>query len=739
MTSKRIIHPFLSSLLFLLAAGLAPRPVQAQSVVVEVIVVSSENGDPVEFALVFLDEIRRTATTDIEGRFVLANIPVGEHTIMVSRIGFETLSRSIEVTGQDSFRVSLTMRPTVLSHEEAVVESDRMVGAAIVTEQELKGEELREHLGTTIAETLNDMPGLSTRSMGPAPARPVLRGLGGERLLILENGSRTGDLSQTSSDHALVVDPLAAERIEIVRGPAALVYGSNTLAGVINVVKESISASLPNDVVGSATLQAQSVSSGIAAGFGVTAPVGSSLVMHASATAREAGDIRTPEGRLGNTELSTLTGEAGISWVGPRGYVGFSGSIYDSDYGIPGGFVGAHPNGVSLKVDREMAKYRAELLRPVRWVDRLEWDASWTRYFHQEFESNGSLGIEFGLITWRTKLTAFTNEVGIFHRGAVGVWAEHRDYVTGGFSFTPPTTERTFAAFVYQDAHLGNGVIEAGLRIDSRVVTPRTESVSDIGFIRQRTFGNVSASIMALQPIREGLSARLLAMRSIRLPGIEELFSEGPHLAAYSFEVGNPDLNGEIGTGFEAGILLDHDRVSGSASAFVNWFEGFIFPENTGELNFRVYIPIYQFSSVDARMFGGEGQVIVDLGSGLEWSSSLSWVRGTMTETGTPIPWTPPLKGRTSLVKEGSRFKWTASLRGASEQTRLGPFEEETGGYLVPDISGQVHFVRGGMLQTVTLAIDNVTDTTYRDHLSRVKSIMPEPGRNVRLLYRVHF
>ena len=156
-------------------------------------------------------------------------------------------------------------------------------------------------------------------------------------------------------------------------------------------------------------------------------------------------------------------------------------------------------------------------------------------------------------------------------------------------------------------------------------------------------------------------------------------------------------------------------------------------------MNFRIYVPIYQYTGNDARLFGAEGSIQVDLGSRHEVQSTFSWVRGELTDSGTPIPWTPPLKGRLAFVRNGDLVKWTASLRGASQQTRLGPFEEPTDGYVVPDFAAQMHFVRGGMLHTVTLAMDNLTNTTYRDHLSRVKSVMPEPGRNVRLLYRLHF
>ena len=172
---------------------------------------------------------------------------------------------------------------------------------------------MRQHLGTTIAESLDQEPGISMRSMGPAPARPVLRGLGGERLLVLENGGRTGDLSQTSSDHALVIDPLTADRMEIIRGPGALEFGSNALGGVINVVRESILSSVPDRLHMTLTGQLQSVSSGAAGGAALSLPLGQHFAARADASWRTAGDVNTPERSLSNTDLETLTGSGGIS------------------------------------------------------------------------------------------------------------------------------------------------------------------------------------------------------------------------------------------------------------------------------------------------------------------------------------------------------------------------------------------------------------------------------------------
>ena len=732
--STRILWVLLSGLL-----AFAAPSVTAQRAVIEGQLLSTQDNHPVEFALVFMDEVRRSSMSDVQGRFRFENIPAGHHTFHATRIGFLPLTHVLDVESGDTLRLVLHLTPDIIEVDEVVVESNRVIGESEGVEHRMEGDRLRQHLGTTIAETLDEEPGIAMRSMGPAPARPVMRGLGGERLLVLENGGQMGDMSQTSSDHALMVDPLTADRLEIIRGPEALLHGPNTMAGAINVVRETILASVPDRIQTSLAVQGQSVSSGLASGGSIALPLGDKWAFRTNGSTRIASDVHTPEGRLGNTHLQTTTASAGLSRIGATGFVGLSGSWYDTGYGIPGGFIGAHPNGVSVEADRWFAELRGEWLAPLPWIRRLETVGSWSRYFHQEFESSGALGIEYGLLTGNARAVAHTGHLGPFEHGAFGASAQWRDYASGGFSFTPPTQERSLAVFGYQDFHIGSIIIQAGLRYDHRQVLPEETGSSDIGEIRERTFSGVSTSLSVRKPLFRDTDLELLVMRGLRLPGIEELFSAGPHLAAYSFEVGNPSLSTERGTGIELSIRHDGRALDGTVAVFLNRFDGFIFPLNTGELNYRIYVPIYQYSGTDAEMIGAEGRLSWSPQPTWTFSQTMSWVRGTLTELDSPIPWTPPLRSSSSVQWKKGALTATATLRAMHRQERLGPFEEGTDGYVVPDVALEYHLIARAIMHTFTLAMDNLTDTTYRDHLSRVKSIMPEPGRNLRLLYRVWF
>ncbi len=735
------------SLLIIILASLAASSAAAQTGAVIGRAVDAESGEPVPFTQILVEEAQRSDVADEEGFFEITLLRPGAYTLKSFRIGYEQMSRQISVPADDTLRLVLRLSNTSTTLGEIVVRGERDAGGQLAeADESLEGRLLRRRLGTTIAETLDDQPGLSMRSMGPARARPVLRGLGGARLLMLEDGMRTGDLSATSSDHAVAIEPLTAERIEVLRGPAVLLYGSNALAGVVNVERGYVPTSRPDGLHAELTTQAQSVNRGVALGASLQAPAGP-LAMQADGSLRRAQNLHTPAGVLENTELTTYNGSLGMSRVTDWGYAGLAGSYYQSDYGIPGGFVGAHPDGVSITLERYHLEARGAFRPRASHIRRVEAEGAFNRYHHKEFEAAGILGIEFGVLSWNGKLTAYTQNLGPFSRGAFGVWGEYRDYASGGLSFTPRSNEIGAAGFAYQETRFNPFTLKAGLRYDLRLVIPEEETETDIGFIRKRTFGGVSASLAGSWRASSAFNAGLRLMHSLRMPGITELYSQGPHLAAYTFQVGNPDLRVEKGWGVEVFSDVQNGALAASLALFYNYFTDYIFPRPTGETS-RVLLPIYRYSGARARMAGGEATAGWQLSDGFSLNGALSYVRGALLDTGTPLPAMPPLQGTLGLTYERKALTLSATARAAAPQNRVYTFpqtgapgraEAPTAGYVLLDVSAQYHITAAGLLHTFTFGIENALNTEYRDHLSRVRVIMPEPGRNAGLLYRVYF
>lgn len=707
--------------------------------VVQGVLRDADDGSPLSFASVLLTEVSLSTMTAEDGSFRIDSVPEGDHTLRTFRIGYDSISRSVSVQEGDTLRLELWIRSTALIVGELLVEDDSDDAARHGVALVLDGRRLRQRMGSTVAETIDHEPGISMRSMGAAPARPVLRGIGGERLLVLEDGGNPGDLSGTSADHALVVDPLLADRIEVIRGPASLAFGSSVLGGVINVVRRFVPRSIPEHLHAMAMIQGESVSSGYASGGEFMIPASDRFAFRGDISFRRAGDMGTPVGPLDNTSLHTLNGSLGAGLVEEWGSVGGAIARYSTRYGIPGGFVGAHPNGVDVQAEREYAETRGEWITDSKTVSRIEARGTFTRYHHREYESSGNLGIEYGLLSYNASATAKTNLGPGVSSGAVGISAEHRDYAAGGFAFTPPAIERTLAVFAYQEMQTGRFSVEGGLRVENRIVSPDQDPdlQATSGAVR-RSFSGVAGSVGLHWRPANWLSVGLRANRTTRAPGIEELYSEGPHLASYSYEIGNPDLAMERGLGIELVARADAPGIRGSISLFRNRIEDFIFPVDTGEMNHRVFLPIYQHTGALAVMNGVEGRMDIQLMPRLLAEGAASFVRGDLPELDHPIPWMPPVHGSLGVRYQHRSLSAGVSVRFAASQERIAPFETRTPGYAVADIEAGYHFTFGGLLHTVNVGVANLTDTVYRHHLSRVKSIMPEPGRNGRLLYRVY-
>jgi iron complex outermembrane receptor protein len=261
----------------------------------------------------------------------------------------------------------------------------------------------------------------------------------------------------------------------------------------------------------------------------------------------------------------------------------------------------------------------------------------------------------------------------------------------------------------------------------------------DLGDVRTRTFGAVSASVGALYDLGGGIGVGANLGRAYRTPDVTELFTRGAHLATYSVELNNPDLKAETGLGADLFLRITRERVKGEVAAFRNQLSNYIFPRNTGELDDETGHPVYQYAGADAVLAGVEGRAEWSVAPRVVLDGTLSYVHGAFSDTKDPLPFIPPLSGRLDVRYEAPNYFATVGSKLASRQARLGEFEEATDGYHVFDASLGYRWVALGRVHTLTLRGDNLGDAVYRDHLSRIKAIMPQAGRSVSLLYRVNF
>lgn len=715
-------------------------------------ITDSETGEPISFAYVHVEELNRTAVADADGKYEIKNVPAGNFTLSIHRIGYRTQTQEISIKEADEV-IDIQLRPTVLGSQSVdVVGQEEVLDGSNLQHASKKvfGADLRRNLGNTLSQTLSNLAGFDERSMGSAPGRPVIRGLGDERVLILQDGVRSGDVSSQSSDHAVTIDPISAKEVEVARGPQALAYGSNAIGGVINVVRNQIETSVPSRTNGSFTLNGESVNTGFSGALDLTIPY-KDFALSFDLNGRTAQNTSTPLGELKNTGYQSTNDAVGLSWVQDWGYMGGAVSTYLNNYGIPPDPNG-HPEGVDIEMEKFQYDLKSEIVVQNDFLKVIEGDFSIKNYTHKEIESGGALGTQFGLVTTNAEVKATHNSLGFLEKGSFGIWGEIEDYAVIG-ARTPDANSYKIGTYIIEETDFGPLHLEGGLRFDWVLNKPKeNEPNSSIGNIRERSFPALASSIAAIYSLGKGYSIGTSILHSFRAPSLEELYSEGPHLASYSYEIGNPDLDPERGLAKELFVRYQSDRANAEAAIFHNGFSNYLYARDTGEQNnTRPDLNNYQFVGTKARLYGAELSGELQFLSNFVFDASMSYTIGERTvsesEQATtgynsdsrPLPQIPPFKTKVSLKYSKSGFELGSRVRFAAQQNRTGEFETSTDGYTLVDAFSQYRIEGESLLHTISLNMNNLLNQEYYNHLSRIKDLRPQAGINVSLLYRMYF
>jgi iron complex outermembrane receptor protein len=708
----------------------------------EGIVLDGSSDIPLENAIVQIVELDKFDVSDKNGIFEFKLIPFGTYNIQVSFVGYRTTKTNIKIDQETNeglivhlFTLPIVTSTIVITGSHSTSKFDDMNEFINV----LKGKELQRELGLTLASTLKNETGLAIRSMGPAPARPVIRGLSSDRIAITEDGIQTTDLSATSPDHAVSIEPFTIDRIEVIRGPEVLLKNSTTMGGVVNIIRDEIPSEIPGGFSGNAGFYGESVNSGYLGGAVAQLPIGK-FVLRGEATKRQADDLRTPIGTLENSDIATDNFSAGLSYIDSWGHTGISIREFKSDYGVPGGFVGAHPNGVDISMLKRQINGKVNLKVQSESIENLDLQLSRDYYKHTEYESADLIGAQFVIYNYRGSADLSNKKIGFLDFGTSGLSFEARDFNIGGYVFTPPTKSLKLSAYSFQAFELSDFSFEAGFRFSYDEFHPDDSNPSTNNeVIINREFFSYSLSVSTLYPINKAVSIGININKTSRVPSIEELYSEGPHLAAYSYEIGNQYLESESGIGTELFSYLKNDDLFLMLTLFRNDFSYFITPRNTGKINSQTLLPIYQTEGVSSIFYGLESYFELKLLEYFMFSNSFSYTYGNFKETDDPLPQIPPLKNIIQLKYLNGNFISGISSEIAAAQNRVDLFETPTAGYAVFSAFIQYSLETGSLIHNISLNGENLFNKEYRNHLSRVKVIMPEAGINFKLSYRLYF
>ncbi len=657
-------------------------------------------------------------------------------------------------------------------------EQDVLQGTSV-----LSGEKLTRDLRPTIGETLARLPGVSATSFGPSASRPILRGFQGERIRVLTDGIGSIDVSNTSVDHAVAINPLLAERVEVLRGPSALLFGSSAVGGVVNVIDTRIPRRVPADgykIDGIGTYgSAANERSGALAG---DVAVGRHLVLHADGSYLKTDDLKIggyalspaaraaalsqvglPQtgdepidfaanaairGRLPNSASRTWTAGVGASIITDGGQLGVSYSHYDSLYGVPVRYateVGQEQEAPRLDVKQDRVDLRGEVYVNGPLIDQLRIRLGHADYRHAELEPDGGIGTQFFNNGTEGRFEIVQANRGGW-KGASGVQYLNRLFdVVGDEAFLPRNETNQTGLFTLQQYDAGAFKLAGGARYEWSSLTARPLTTQGQFASGRRSYQALSASLGASYALSDGVRIGLNGSRTERAPSAEELFANGPHAGTQAYELGNPGFRLEKSWGLEATFHAHTGRFSLDASAYYNWFTDYI-SENRVDPSVCAAaageapdLPCFQYQQEDARYWGVEADASAQLFAIGATQVNLDvlgdYVRATVVDAG-PVPRIPPARVLAGLEAQNDRFTARAEVEHLFRQTRIAAFETETRDYTIVNASLAFSpFGRDSRTQLL-LSANNIFNQNVRRHASFLKDFAPLAGRDLRATLR---
>ncbi len=652
----------------------------------------------------------------------------------------------------------------------------------------LSGEALAEKTKGQLGDVLTDLPGVSATGFSPGASRPVLRGFQGNRVAVLTDGIGNIDASNTSADHAVTIDALTTDRIEVLRGPAVLLFGGQAVGGAVNVIDKRIPRQALNKPVHiDALVGYTSAAEELSVGSSIDVGLSSRFVLHLDGSVRDSDDLRSggyilspglrtqaletaaeeleegnleeaaeftelanSRGRIGNSAVRTWTLGSGFAFIDDGGNLGASFNIYDTRYGVParpgaehgGEEEGGEEEEGEAPVTIDMRQYRYDFRGGVDlgggFFKNLNLRAGYADYKHTEFEGE-EVGTRFSSkgIETRVELVQADRDG---WKGASGLQYQTRKFnAVGAEAFVPKNETSATGLFTLQEFKLGNIGAEVALRYDHAKLEAKP-LVSNVNFLpAKRSFNNISAALGLSYQINE-LKIGANVSRTARAPAAEELFSNGPHIATQAFEIGDLTLNSERAWNGELYARYDANSTSFSATLFANRFSNFIYETETGDEEDG--LPVFQYFQDKARIWGvelqastrlaeiGSTQVIVD-GVG-------DYIRANIRGVG-PAPRIPAMRLQGGLELQNVNFDARAEVEWVDEQTRTADFETPTKGYTLTNLSATYRPWGRDRNVALIFAAHNIFDVTARRAASFTKDFVPLAGRDFRVTARFSF
>jgi len=640
----------------------------------------------------------------------------------------------------------------------------------------LRGEELSDALASNLGETLAQQPGIRSASFGAAVGRPVIHGLGGPRVKTTEDRIDSLDVAVTSTDHPVTVEPFIADQITVLKGASTLLYGSGSIGGVVDTQTGRIPTKLNEDAFsGRAEFRASDNGDGRVGALRLDGNAGNAIAWHVDAFSKDGDDYdipgfvksealrnqlaaageseeEEPFGVLEGSRLDLQGAAAGISWVGERGHLGISISTSEGVFGLVGAgeeeeeeegeadeleeFLELEEEGPGIiDFDQTRVDLSAELLNPFSGIESISFRLGVNDYQHFEIEGSGEVGSQFDNEAWEARLHATHTPIAGFS-GVLGLQLGDRDFsAVGEEAFVPPAETETAGLYWVGEREFDGFSLELGARVEEI----ENRSV-DSGV--ERDFSTFSTSFGIVLPTSDINRFGVLLDYSERAPSIEELFSNGPHLATQSFEVGDINLDEEKGVQLSVSWAYETDLFDAHATLYYNDFDDFIFQANTGDIEDGLPVLVYQ--QEDAEFVGLDlefGLHLVEVAGGdLDLRATFDTVSAEVNfQANDNLPRIPATRIGADLVWKNKGWRAKLGFANTSSQTDTAAFELPTDSF--NDLTAKVEYTFdwNGSQVSAFVSGKNLTDDEQRAHTSFVKDFAPAAGRTFEAGVRVNF
>jgi iron complex outermembrane receptor protein len=630
--------------------------------------------------------------------------------------------------------------------------------------------ELNRSIQPSIGETLAKLPGVSSTSFGPKASAPVLRGLQGDRIRVLTDGIGTLDMSSLGPDHEVTINPITAQRIEVLRGPAGLLFGSGAIGGVVNVIDARIPRTVPKNVVGIDAIALYGTAANERNVNGsLNVPIGGHFVLHADGNYTKTGNLDIGghvlskelreealasgdpdiealadlKGTLPHSRTRTTEGALGVAYVDGDLNVGVSVTRHTARYQIPIRYcfeAGCEFEQPTLTPHQTRYDARAEI--PIGGFFRqIRARGGYSKYWHNELEADGSIGSHFSSSGGEGRLDLVQTEHGGWGGTSGAQYLNRSEKIVGEEVFLPPSRQKQIGFYTLQTYVSGPFRFEGGARVELSHLTA-TANAQTATLDESDHFTALSGSLGGQYEFSTGWRAGLSLAHSERAPFVNELFANGPHGGDETFEVGDPNLKKEKSNSIEFSLHHTSGPVHLTGNLYYSRFSNFIFQNFTGETDEESGLPIFQFFNGKATYYGFELQGDAKLGqfAGIDWGAEFQGdaVHATVKNFG-PAPLIPPFRLLGGLTGSRGQFDGRIEVERAFAHNRTASNETDTPGYTMVNASLDYHPFEANPQLTLSLVGNNLFDVDARRSTSILKDFAPLGGRDIRLSARLNF